>query len=163
MKGGVKIKMFKKNRGFTLIELLVVIAIIGILSTIVLVSLSTARNKANDAAIQADMNQVRSIAEMVYGDNNNYSSLCTGSGGLCTDNSGNCSGNSYTSQLSTIVTDVSGKNGGTAPICYTSGSAYCSSATLNTGGNSYCIDSTGYAGLTSSTSSCVSSNDPTCQ
>jgi len=155
MKGGVKIKMFKKNRGFTLIELLVVIAIIGILSTIVLVSLSTARNKANDAAIQADMNQVRAIAEMVYGDNNNYSSLCA-SGGLCTS-SGQCSGNAYTSQLSTIVSDVDNKNGSShgAPSCYTNGSAYCSSATLNTG--SYCIDSTGYAGsktCSNSTYSC---------
>ncbi|MCH8050209.1 type II secretion system protein [Patescibacteria group bacterium] len=55
-----------KKGGFTLIELLVVIAIIGILSSVVLASLNTARQKARDARRISDLGQVQLALELYF-------------------------------------------------------------------------------------------------
>jgi prepilin-type N-terminal cleavage/methylation domain-containing protein len=70
MEGGEK--MFKSKKGFTLIELLVVIAIIGLLSTLAIVALSSARQKARDSKRVADMKQLQTAMEMVFSENNSY-------------------------------------------------------------------------------------------
>src|SRR3954462_4833512 len=54
------------HRGFTLIELLVVIAIIGVLSSVVLASLNTARAKAADASVKSNLANSRAQAELIY-------------------------------------------------------------------------------------------------
>jgi general secretion pathway protein G len=59
-------------KGFTLIELLVVIAIIGILSSVVLASLSTARAKSRDARRISDLGQIRLALEMYYDASSTY-------------------------------------------------------------------------------------------
>ncbi|HOZ56493.1 MAG: Type II secretion system protein G precursor [Parcubacteria group bacterium ADurb.Bin316] len=62
----------KKNFGFTLIELLVVITIIGLLSSLAVVSLNSARIKARDALRKADTAQLRIALGLYYMDNNRY-------------------------------------------------------------------------------------------
>ncbi len=62
----------KKQKGFTLIELLVVIAIIGILSSVVLASLSTARAKSRDARRISDIGQIQLSLEMYFDSSSSY-------------------------------------------------------------------------------------------
>jgi len=75
-----------KNKGFTLIELLVVIAIIGLLSSILLASFNTVREKTRDARKQADFKNLSTALYMFYYQfghmPNNYSSYgeCEGGG-----------------------------------------------------------------------------------
>lgn len=66
------IKKALNNKGFTLIELLVVIAIIGLLASVVLASLNTARQKARDARRLTDMKQLQIALDLYYNNNNAY-------------------------------------------------------------------------------------------
>lgn len=88
------------KRGFTLIELLVVIAIIGMLSSVVLASLNTARAKSRDARRIADLNQIRTALEMFYSDNGYYPQSNCG---------WDCNGYRYSSNSSwaSLATDLS--------------------------------------------------------
>jgi len=136
----LKLKINKMNpkKGFTLIELLVVIAIIGILASIVLVSLGGARTKAKDARVVTDISQVRSIAELVFDsvDPNSYATLCD------VTNTLNGAQAIYGAQLTAIETDIT--NQGSTNACIASATAYCISADLmTTGMGHYCADSTG--------------------
>jgi len=62
--GKTEFQACKKGEGFTLIELLVVIAIIGLLSTLAVTSLNSARGKARDAKRVSDVKQLSTIVEM---------------------------------------------------------------------------------------------------
>lgn len=76
--------MESNKKGFTLIELLIVIAIIGILSSIVLVSLSSARQRAKDAERKADLHSIQLALESYYAQNGTY--VIAGSGSAGTGN-----------------------------------------------------------------------------
>lgn len=68
----------KNKKGFTLIELLVVIAIIGLLSSVVLASLNTARAKGRDARRMSDLHNIQLALELYYDKYGTY--LVAGSG-----------------------------------------------------------------------------------
>ncbi|MBI4994701.1 type II secretion system protein [Candidatus Peregrinibacteria bacterium] len=52
-----------RKQGFTLIEMLVVVAIIGVLSSVILTALGPSRDKAKDARIIQEINQIRALLE----------------------------------------------------------------------------------------------------
>ncbi|MBL7053467.1 MAG: type II secretion system protein [Candidatus Portnoybacteria bacterium] len=69
----MKIKEINKNnKGFTLMELLVAIAIIGILSSIVLTSMSSTRERAKDGRRISDIKQIQLALELYYDVNSSY-------------------------------------------------------------------------------------------
>lgn len=68
----------KEEKGFTLIELLVVIAIIGVLSSVVMVSLNAGRARAREARRQGDLNAVRTALELFYDSMGRYPSTPDG-------------------------------------------------------------------------------------
>ena len=127
------------KRGFTLIELLVVIAIIGILASVVLASLNSARDKGSDAAIKSTINNTRAQAELYYDDNGNtYDPGAAGSGGgwVCAD--GNI-----------VDADNSVDNTGGTFTCAADADEYrISSPLVSNSSLYYCVDSTGAATTT---------------
>jgi len=62
------------KKGFTLIELLVVISIIGILSTLIIANLNSARERSRDAQRKADLRNLQTALRMYYNDAGGYPS-----------------------------------------------------------------------------------------
>lgn len=73
------------HEGFTLIELLIVVAIIGIVASIVLVSMNGARKSARDSRRLSEMNQIKKGIELYRAGNGEYptcagNSVCSSTG-----------------------------------------------------------------------------------
>jgi prepilin-type N-terminal cleavage/methylation domain-containing protein len=137
--------MNKNSKGFTLIELLVVIAIIGILSSVVLASLNTARDKGANAAIKSNLNNARAQAELFYDTGSTYLNVCT----------------TGTNNISTLVTGAT-NSGGTSTQCEDTALGWAANTALKgTGAGYYCVDNTGQA-TTTTTDTISAADDITC-
>jgi type IV pilus assembly protein PilA len=128
------------SRGFTLIELLVVIAIIGILSSVVLASLNTARGKGANAAIKSNLNNIRAQAELVY-------DTASGSyAAVCVDPNVVKGVTAAASAGSATVGTVDAAGTSSTVVCQDTATAWAVQAPLKSTEGTYvywCVDSTG--------------------
>jgi len=150
----------QKTKAFTLIELLVVIAIIGILSGLIIVSMSGAQNAAKDARIKAAMDQFRSVAEIfkltnggTYGANPNLAGITTATCGTAAASSML----TYADAMS-LCNDIQATTAAGALTLYAdaaTSTTYCIQKVLP-GGQTWCIDSIGNIGCINGIGGCVS-------
>lgn len=158
-----------KNKGFTLIELLVVVAIIGILASVVLASLNSARTKGKDASAKASISSLRAQAEIYYNGStasplNSYgpvgNTTVTG-GSLVGTTAGVCNDAQSVNLLKAVSAQVSAT---TAVYCSVglNGATYEADVTLNDS-TIFCVDGSGFAGKPSGTPTRLTTGDVKCQ
>ncbi len=132
-----------RQSGMTLVELLIVITIIGVLSTIILSSISTARARAYDSKVKQQLWSFRSAAEIYFNSQNpvNYGPVVP----VC--NAGIFAEMSPNLGSPAIYIAASNLPLNTVTVCGSSGSAYAVKASLYSGNEYWCVDSRGSAKL----------------
>ncbi len=127
-----------------MIELLVVVAIIGVLASVVLASLNTARSKGSDAAIKANLANMRPQAEIYYDENNNYGTAdyYDAAGACDTAGTGVFSDLTIRSAFAAAET-ASGSAAGVCAYVNTGGDWAVSMPLKSDNTKSWCVDSSG--------------------
>ena len=142
--------MKNTKKGFTLIELLVVIAIIGILASVVLASLNTARTKGKDASAIASVSQARAGAELAYDNlSGTYAGICptivVGEPTAGATNATEFYNALRNARRAITVAAGSGTNATPGFVtCDSVAGAYAATVHLNA--DNFCVDSLGFAG-----------------
>ena len=133
------------KKGFTLIELLVVVAIIGILASVVLDSLGSARNKGDDTAVKANLRTVQNQAALFYSEHGN--SYGGSTSGTCPIFSGPIYNSSMFSADGVVKAALveAIKRGNGSSSCYNSADAWAVAVGLKSTKGSWCADSEGAA------------------
>jgi type II secretory pathway pseudopilin PulG len=129
-----------------MIELLVVVSIIGLLSSVILTSIGTAREKAQDQTVRTNLGTLRPQAALYHSNNGNYGAVTTAA--TCP-----------TSGATMFYADTIIRNaiaaakiaGGGATRCATDGVNFAVSVQLKSSTDHWCLDSTGAIKQTSTT------------
>ena len=137
------------TKGFTLIELLVVIAIIGILASVIIANLNSARSKGMDAAVKSNLRNLLDQAEIYNGNHgDSYAPTTNVSPAAPCSTAYTSAQNMFgdtiiLSALESAISAVGGTMGsGTYSRCFTNGSNFIISVKLKSGGF-WCVDSNG--------------------
>ncbi|MDB4992278.1 MAG: hypothetical protein JWL75_523 [Parcubacteria group bacterium] len=137
-----------RTKGFTLIELLVVIAIIGVLSSVVLASLNSARNKGKDAAIKEGVQQMRSLMALEYNDTGTYTALEPGRWFYSTADCAASFSGTYAANARTICSNLFSNTSGSGSVLFIGNAVdpvgkFAIMVLLNSKNTYYCAGSSG--------------------
>ena len=121
----------KNQQGFTIIELIVVIAIIAVLAGIVISNVVQYEKRGKDAAIKAQISEIRTAGTDFFSNNGNYTNMCA-SGTGCYN----------------VLSNITGLGGSLVSHPYIGSNSYCIDFYLSDGATKWCVDNTDYEGST---------------